>query len=109
MCKTIFPKLNENARSRPEIGTRKQIFLHMDNANPHRSKIVREKINSFYMIELPHPAYSPDLSPNEFWFYGFIKEKLKGRVHNSPEELLRSIYEIVENIDKQTWMNIMDS
>ena len=109
MCKTIFPKLNENARSRPEIGTRKQIFLHMGNENPHRSKIVREKINSFYMIELPHPAYSPGLIPNDFWLYGFIKEKLKGRVYNSPEEPLRSIYEIVENIDKQTWMNIMDS
>lgn len=109
MCETILPKLNQNARSRPEIGTRKKIFIHMDNAKPHQAKIVKEKMKSLNMEELPHPAYSPDLSPNDFWFYGFIKEKLKGRIHNSPEELLRSIYEIVKKIDKRTWMDVMDS
>lgn len=60
------------------------------------------------MIELPHPIYSPDLSPNDFWLYSYIKNKLKGRIHNSPEELLDSIREIVENIDKLTWKSVMD-
>lgn len=57
-------------------------------------------MQTFYMGELPPSAYSQELSPKDLC--GFIKEKLKGIVHNIPLELLRSIYEIVENIDKQT-------
>jgi hypothetical protein len=26
-----------------------------------------------------HPAYSPDLSPCDFWLFGFLKEKVKDR------------------------------
>jgi len=89
MCETILPKLNQNARSRPEIGTRKKIFIHMDNAKPHQAKIVKEKMKSLNMKELPHPAYSPDLSPNDFWFYGFIKEKLKGRYTKLSKKLIK--------------------
>lgn len=65
-------------------------------------------MESLRMIELPHQIYSPDLSPNDFWLYSYIKKKLKGRIHNSPEELLASILEIVENIDKPTWKSVMD-
>lgn len=44
MCNTILPNLNKNARAHPKIKMNQKIYVHMDNAKPHRSKKVREKM-----------------------------------------------------------------
>lgn len=100
MCDTFLAKLNQNSRSHPEIRTRGKNFLAHGQCKTSSIKNCEEKMQAFYMGELPHSAYWQELSPKDLC--GFIKEKLKGIVHNIPLELLRSIYEIVENIDKQT-------
>lgn len=50
----------------------------MDNARPHNAQITTEKMHSLNMLGLPQPAYSPDISPNDFFLYGYVKERLKG-------------------------------
>ena len=46
-------------RRRPKTGAKDLRLLH-DNARPHKTKQVQEKITSMGMIELEHPPYSPD-------------------------------------------------
>jgi hypothetical protein len=29
------------------------------------------------MMRVPHPVYSPDPSPCDFWFFGYAKERMK--------------------------------
>jgi histone-lysine N-methyltransferase SETMAR len=36
---------------------------------------------------LPHPAYSPDLSPCDFWLFGMLKGNMKDRAFQTVEEI----------------------
>jgi len=54
-------------------------FLHHDNAPAHTLLIVREFLTKKNMTTVPHPAYSPDLAPCDFYVFPEIKLQLKGR------------------------------
>ncbi len=103
MCDVILPSLREAAQTKLGIRKNSNVLIHLDNAKPHNSKKTNEKFKELKFTRLPHPAYSPDVSPNDFFLYGFSKNKLKGKVHNSANELFQSLTEIIENIDKSTW------
>jgi transposase len=49
-----------------------------------------------------HPPYSPDLAPSDFLLFGCVKERLKGMVFPSSEELLDAIGELVTGIKPET-------
>jgi hypothetical protein len=50
------------------------------------------------MRHIPHPPYSPDLAPSDFWLFGRIKTGLAGRSFAEPEELLESVREFLGGI-----------
>ena len=54
-------------------------ILPRDNARPHTSKNTMHKLKELKYKVLPHPPYSPDLSPTDYQifkhFEHFIKEK----------------------------------
>jgi hypothetical protein len=39
------------------------------------------------MAAIPHPPYSPDLAPYDFFLFPKIKLKLKGRQFDTTEEI----------------------
>jgi hypothetical protein len=49
-----------------------------------------------------HPLYSPGLAPSDFFLFGYVKERLKGIVFPSYEELLDAIGEVVTGIESET-------
>ena len=54
------------------------ILLH-DNARPHVAQLTLQKLNELGYETLPHPPYSPDLSPTDYHFFkhldNFLCEK----------------------------------
>jgi hypothetical protein len=48
----------------------------MDDSPIHRSKAVMERIEVIPLELAPHPHYSPDLAPSDFFLFGYIKQKL---------------------------------
>jgi hypothetical protein len=51
------------------------------------------------MLErVPHPAYSPDLSPCDLRPFGILKQKITHRVFQKPEEILTSIRKIWNDV-----------
>jgi hypothetical protein len=50
----------------------------------------------------PHPSYSPDLAPSDVFLFCDVKERLKGMVFPSYEELLDGIGEVVTGIESET-------
>ena len=54
------------------------ILLH-DNARPHVAKPTLQKLNELGYETLPHPPFSPDLSPTDYHFFkhldNFLREK----------------------------------
>jgi hypothetical protein len=53
-------------------------ILHHDNAPSHTSLAVRELLAEKQIVVLPHPPYSPDLAPCDFFIFPKIKNNLKG-------------------------------
>jgi hypothetical protein len=51
---------------------------------------------------VPHPPYSPNLAPSDFFLFGYVKERLKVMVFPSYEELLNAIGEVVTGIESET-------
>ncbi|CAH2013025.1 unnamed protein product [Acanthoscelides obtectus] len=81
---TIFlPKvITELLKINPE----RRIILHQDNASSHTAQKTWQYLTEENVELLDHPPYSPDLSPNDFFTFRKIKNRLRGQRFQSPEE-----------------------
>jgi hypothetical protein len=69
----------------------------MGNFMCHHGRKIKESF-ARKMTRTPHPVYSTDLSPCDFWFFGYAKEQLKDRHitdESNPEDKLTDIWEHV--------------
>lgn len=57
----------------PALVNRKGPILLHDNARPHISRKTLQKLNQLQYEVLPHPPYSPDLSPTDFHFFKHLE------------------------------------
>jgi hypothetical protein len=58
---------------------------------------------------LPHPAYSPDLAPSDFFLFGYIKEKLTDCNCSTREELIGAIIQIFNEIGQEVLLSVFTS
>jgi histone-lysine N-methyltransferase SETMAR len=49
----------------------------MDNSRCHNDRMATTEFDHQKLGRAEHPPYSPDLSPCDFWLFGFLKDKLK--------------------------------
>ena len=50
--------------------------------------------------ELPQPAYSPDLSPSDFYLFPLLKEHIRGRQYASDNDIIQSAEDFLELQDE---------
>ena len=77
------------------------LFLHMDNAAPHRARLCQIALERKNITRLPHPAYSPDLAPADFWLFGLLKGRLAGKSFQTEEELHSALCGEIDKISRQ--------
>jgi histone-lysine N-methyltransferase SETMAR len=65
-------------RSIEAAGNERKLLVHADNARPHTAKLSTQYFNENRMKSAPHPPYSPDLPPSEFYIIGHVKRYLAG-------------------------------
>ena len=53
-----------------------KIWIHLDNCKAHNSKHPDEEIQLLGFKRAPHPPYSPDLAPSDFFLFDHVKRKL---------------------------------
>jgi histone-lysine N-methyltransferase SETMAR len=94
---------NSVSRKRPEPWCRKNWLLLHDNAPAHLSVLVQEELAKQQVTILPHPPYSPDLTPCDFFFFPRLKEKLLGRQIQSAKEIITATREAVWGCFLQLW------
>jgi len=92
----MTPLYNIICNKRPKKKTNGH-FLHFDNAAPHR---VDEIIIEMGFTRLPHPAYSPDLAPTDFFLFGYMKNLLEGKEFETPDHLFSEVSKILMSIPK---------
>ena len=69
-------KLNNAVEEkRPELTNRKDVFHH-DNARAHTSLVTRQKLLELGWDVLPHPPYTPDLTPSDYFLFRSLQNFL---------------------------------
>jgi hypothetical protein len=80
----------------------RKLVVHADNARAHTAQKRRTFCEENGLRLAPHPLYSPDLAPSDYFLFDYVKECLKGMVFPSYEELLHTISEMVAGIESET-------
>ena len=83
-----LPKVITSIDSQREKTGVRGILLHHDNASSHTALRTREFLENSGLKTLPHPPYSPDLAPCDFWLFSRIKDELRGKRFSTNEELV---------------------
>jgi len=86
--KTVLQRLHDAVRRhRPEKWCSGNWILHHDNAPANRAVTTNEFLAEHNILSLPHPPYSPDLAPCDFFLFPQLKKTVKGSRFNDVEEI----------------------
>lgn len=68
------------------------VLLH-DNAKPHTARLTRDKLADMAWEVLPHPPYSPDISPTDFHLFRSLEHWIRGQKFTNREDIEASLAE----------------
>ncbi|UYV83854.1 hypothetical protein LAZ67_X000432 [Cordylochernes scorpioides] len=106
----IMRRLREAVRlKRPERWQNNDWILHIDNARPHTAHVVLQFLAKHSTIHIPHPPYSPDLAPNDFFLYPKLKMKLKGRKFDNVDMIQAESKATLRNLSKSDFISCFDN
>ncbi|XP_071083831.1 histone-lysine N-methyltransferase SETMAR-like [Haliotis cracherodii] len=64
----------------------KGVLLQHDNARVHTCRLAVAAVKRNGLKVLPHPPYSPDLAPSDYFLFPNLKKELRGRHFRSDDE-----------------------
>ena len=99
LCKLVRPAENRHPWKKRRGKLSKGVLLQQDNARVHTCKVAMDavELNGYELI--PHPAYSPDLAPSDFFLFPNLKKDNCGLHFWSDEEVVTAVEEWVNGKD----------
>ena len=89
-----------NFQHHPKTGLKYLHHLH-DNAPAHTAPIVTEFLESEKVNVLPHPSFSPDLAPCDYFLFPELKFHLSGKRYKSRNALGSAVYQFLMGVPIQ--------
>lgn len=86
-------------KKRPRLSTKKILF-HQDNARVHTCIVAMSKFKELKYKLLPHPPYSPDLAPCDYFLFPNLKKWLGGQKFSSNEEVISETNAYFEGLEQ---------
>ena len=74
-----------------------QWHFHQDNAPVHNSILVTDYLTKMGIKTVPHPPYSPDLAPCDFWLF----RKLRGCHYETIEEMKEAVTKVINTLTQE--------
>ena len=78
---------------RRALVNRKEVILLHDNAKPHTAIIVRYKLINLNWEVLPHPPYSPDIAPSDYYLFRSSQNHLNDKTFEHEADLEKGLSE----------------
>lgn len=97
----VLQKLREAIKTERRGKLTRGVLLQQDNARPHTSQATMAAISDLGFELVPHPPYSPDLAPSDFWLFGQMKEPLRGHQYSSVQALASAINQWVRGTPRE--------
>ena len=76
-------------------------FLHHDNVPARTALSVQQFLAKNNIKVIPHPPYSPDLAPRDFFLFSRMKGQMKGKRFADVSELKKKAPEVLNNISTE--------
>ena len=95
----LFDQLRTAIREKHREKLSKGILLQQDNVRVHTCKIAMDAVERNGYELIPHPAYSPDLAPSDYFLFPNLKKDIRGRHFRSKEEVVAAVEECVGDKD----------
>jgi hypothetical protein len=67
-----------------------------------------EKIEELGFILVPQPPYSPDLTPCDFFLFGYLKQHLEEKHFTREDQVIAAVRDVQDRIPIPTFQNMMD-
>jgi hypothetical protein len=81
-------------------------MVHLNNARPHNSRKSGTALTGTKAHRIPAPAYSPVLSPSDFFLFGMPKERTSGTSSSSPDALISAINALMASLSKDQLISV---
>jgi len=92
----VLKRLRDSVREkRPEMWSSGDWFLHHDNATAHTALSEQQFLAKNNMTVIPHPPYSPDLAPCDFFLFPHMKCQMKGKCFADVSEVEKKMLEVL--------------
>lgn len=105
----VLQPLSQKKTTIWSLSNKRKIWLNLDNAKIHNSAISMQKTVELGFKRPPHPPYSPDLAPSDFFLFGYVTGRLRGQKFNSFDELEERIIEILHSIPSETLKRVFET
>ena len=99
LCKLVRPAENRHPRKKRRGKLSKGVLLQQDNARVHTCKVAIDAVERNGYELIPHPAYSPDLAPSDFFLFPNLKKDIRGLHFRSDEEVVTAVEKWVNGKD----------
>ena len=103
--KEVLDELSNNIEKRRPKKKFNGLKIHLDNARPH---LVDEEFTRMKLERIPHPPYSPDLAPSDFFLFGYLKKMLEGQSFIDGESLFVEATKILKSINREILEKVYD-
>ena len=87
----LLVRLRESIKEKRRGKIRRGVLLQQDNAPVHSSKVAMQSVRDCGFELLPHPPYSPDLAPTDFFLFSKLKKELRGQRYDDDDELMLAV------------------
>lgn len=87
----LLVSLRENIKEKRRGMLGKGVRLLHDNAPAHSAHVSLQTAHNCGYEILPHPAYSPDLAPSDFFLFRELKKPLRGKRFDDNNEVIRKV------------------
>ena len=82
---------------RPALFKSGQWHFQLDNAPVHNSILVTVYLTKIGIKTVPHPPYSPDLGPCDFWLF----PKLRGCRYETIEQMKEAVTKVIDMLTQE--------
>lgn len=96
---SLLDRLNDEIKKKRPHLPKEKIPYHHGNSPAHSSLKATGKLIKLYEL-LPHPPYSPDLAPTDYYLFPSLKRWLEGRRFMSNDEVIAEVDAYFEEFDK---------
>ena len=87
-CMALLNRLGTEIRKKRPHMQKQKVLFHQDNALCLKSMKTMVKLNELSFELLPHPPYSPDPAPGNYWLSADLIKMLQGKRFGSNEEVI---------------------